>query len=391
MHVLHAHNEILASRGGIVAALAGLLPALRAQGVDTDLVSLTPRGESASNSPLHGPHLHLAHAIDIDPVFGFSTDLRPLMEQLARESSVIHSHGLWFFLHYMSYRVARENNKPHIISVHGMAQPYIQSRSRWKKAPIDWWFQDRALQRAHAIQALVPTEVEDIRRLGFSNPIALVPNGVTLDNAPAPARELLEEQFPALKNRRVLLFLGRLHPKKGLPHFLPAWKRAEMGKEEWHFLVAGPDEGGHRAELEAQVAALGLESEVTFAGLVTGELKRAVLHRAQGFVLPSHSEGFSISMLEASGVRLPILITPGCNFPEAVRAGAAIETPASEAGSLDALKRLLALSDDERRLMGEKGRALVERDYQWEVVAAKLKGVYEWCAGGGPKTDCIID
>ena len=391
MHVLQAHNEILASRGGIVTALASLLPALRAQGVDTDLVSLTPREESASASPLHGPHLHLAHAIDIDPFFGFSWELRPLMERLSSESSVIHSHGLWFFLHYMAYRVAREKDIPHIIAVHGMAQPYIQSRSRWKKAPIDWWFQDRALQRAHAIQALVPTEVEDIRRLGLTNPIAVVPNGVTLSDAPIPPRELLEERFPTLKNKRILLFLARLHPKKGLEHFLPAWKSAQIGAQDWHFLIAGPDEGGHRAELETQVAALGLEKEVTFAGLLTGDSKRAALHHAHAFVLPSHSEGFSMSLLEALGARVPILITPGCNFPEATRAGAAIETPASQAGSLDALEQLAALSDAELRAMGERGRALVERDYQWDVIASKLKDVYAWCAGNGPKPDCIVD
>lgn len=390
MHVLHAHTEILASRGGIVTALAGLLPALRAQGVNTDLVALTPRAESASNSPLHGPHLHLAHAIDIDPVFGFSTDLRPLMERLADEASVIHSHGLWFFMDYMAYRIARENNKPHIIAVHGMMQPYIQSRSRWKKDPIDWWFQNRALHRAHAIQALVPTEVEDIRRLGFSNPIALVPNGVTLDSTPPPPRAQLEEQFPALKDRRIMLFLGRLHPKKGLAHFLPAWKRASMGQNDWHLLIAGPDDGGHRAQLEAHIAALGLETQVTFAGLLTGETKRAALHHAGAFVLPSHSEGFSMSLLEALGACVPILITPGCNFPEATRAGAAIETPSSESGSFDALQQLLALSDAERHAMGERGRALVERDYQWEVVADKLKSVYAWCDGSAPKPDCII-
>ncbi|RYX85062.1 glycosyltransferase [bacterium] len=389
MHVLHAHNEILASRGGIVAALAGLLPALREQGVQTDLASIIPWKEDASASPLHGPHLHLAHAFD--PVFGFSTELRPIMEELARESSVIHSHGLWFFVNYMAYRVARESKKPHIISVHGMAQPYIQSRSRMKKAPIDWWFQDRALQRAHALQALVPTEVEDIRRLGLTNPIALIPNGVKLDDTPPPAREQLEEQFPALKNRRVLLFLGRLHPKKGLTHFLPAWKRANMGQHDWHFLVAGPDEGGHLAELEAQVATLDLKNEVTFAGLVTGDLKRAAIHHAQAFVLPSHSEGFSMSLLEALGARVPILITPGCNFPEASQAGAALETPATEEGSFEALQQLLTLSDDERRVMGERGRALVERDYQWEVVASKMKSVYQWCAGSGPKPNCIVD
>lgn len=388
MHVLHAHNEILASRGGIVAALAGLLPALRAQNVECDLVALEPQSD-ASESPLFGPQLHLARARD--PFFGFSPELRPLMERLARESNVIHSHGLWFFMDYVSYRVARETGKPHIISVHGMAQPWIQSRSRWKKAPVDWWFQNRALERATAIQALGPTEVEDIRRLGFRAPIALVPNGVELDDAPAPPREVLDTQFPALKDKRVLLFLARLHPKKGLAHFLPAWKEVQATRNDWHLLIAGPDDGGHRAELEAQVESLGLQNQVTFAGLLTGEPKRAAFSGASAFVLPSHSEGFSMSLLEALGARLPILITPGCNFPEAVRAKSAIEMPATEQGSFEGLMQLLALSDEERRAMGERGRALVERDYTWEVVARKLKGVYAWCDGSGPKPECIVD
>ncbi len=386
--VLQVSTEISASRGGIVAALAGMLPALERQGVHSELIALAPRAERPEDSPLWGPNLHLARPLD--PFFGLSLDARPLMERLARQSSVIHSHGLWMFLHYLSYRVAREHELPHIISVHGMAQPYIQARSRWKKAPIDWWFQDRALARARVLHALVPTEVEDIRRLGLHSPIALIPNGTGLDDAPAPPREELNAAFPALRDKRVLLFMARLHPKKGLIHFLPAWHRAGRARADWHLLLAGPDEGGHRAELEAQVAALGLQDSVSFAGLLTGHAKRTALGNASAFVLPSHSEGFSMSLLEALGARVPVLLTPGCNFPEAVAAGGALEMSATEAGSLDGLTRLFALSDTERAAMGARGRALVERDYSWDTVAAKWQAVYAWCAGKGEKPECVV-
>ena len=389
MKVLQASTEISASRGGIVAALAGMVPALEAQGVQSELVALAPRDERAEDSPLWGPNLHLARPLD--PFFGYSSGLRPLMERLARQSSVIHSHGLWMFLHYMSYRVAREQDLSHIISVHGMAQPYIQARSRWKKTPIDWWFQNRALQRARLLHALVPTEIEDIRRLGFLNPIALIPNGVHLDAAPAAPREEFDAAFPAARDKRVLLYMARLHPKKGLLHFLPAWGKAEKSRADWHLLVAGPDEGGHRAQLEAQVAELRLENSVTFAGLLTGNAKRAALGNASAFVLPSHSEGFSMSLLEALGARVPILITPGCNFPEAVLAGCALEMPATEDGSLAGIKQLLALSDEQRRAMGARGRALVERDYSWDNVAQKWRSVYAWCAGDGDRPGCVVD
>ena len=333
----------------------GVLPALREQGVDADLAALSPRGENPEESPLWGTHLHLARPLD--PFFGYSPDLRPLVESLSRDSSVIHSHGLWFYIDYVAYRVAREMGKPHIISMQGMAEPYIQSRSRLKKAPIEWWFQKRALQRAAVFQAVAPKEIDDIRRLGLTQPVALVPNGVNLKEGPAGSRAELEELFPALKDRRVMLFLGRLHPKKGLPHFLPAWKRSNAYKDDWHLLLAGPDDGGHRAGLEAQIEALGLQNQVTFAGLLTGKMKGAALRHSQAFVLPSHSEGMPLALLEAMGARLPVLDTPGCNFPEAAHAGGAIETPATEEGSLEGLSELLAMSDDERRAMGQRGRA----------------------------------
>ncbi len=95
--------KFLVSRGGIATALAGLLPALREQGVQTDLVALSPRGENPEESPLWGPHLHLVRPFD--PFFGYSPELRPLMEEHALHSNVVHSHGLWFYLNYMAYCV----------------------------------------------------------------------------------------------------------------------------------------------------------------------------------------------------------------------------------------------------------------------------------------------
>lgn len=393
MHITHAQSDIAASRGGVVAALAGLLPALRAQNLEVDLVAIERPDDVRSQSPLDGPHLHLAHGHD--PIgFGYASDLKALARRVAARSEVIHSHGIWIYMSYVAYRVARERKIPHIISVHGMMEPYIHARSRFKKAPIEWWFQTRALRQAAVIHALCAKEVEDIRAQGFTNPVAVVPNGVDLASVDGlPSQAVFEAKYPATQGKNILLFMARLHPKKGLLHFLPAWKKylEAHPQSDWHFVVAGPDEGGHSTELEALVQQLGLEEKVTFTGTLTGESKREALGAAAAFVLPSHSEGFSMSLLEAMGACLPLLITPGCNFPEAVAAQAAISVPATEAGALQGLQELLNLSPADRQQMGDNGRTLVERNYSWATIAQSMAQVYTWCTGKGDKPTCIVD
>ncbi|RYZ76860.1 MAG: glycosyltransferase [Proteobacteria bacterium] len=176
-------------------------------------------------------------------------------------------------------------------------------------------------------------------------------------------------------------------------HFLPAWKRAlqQSGAKDWHFVVAGPDEGGHRVEVEALVSSLELGSSVSFVGLLQGEEKRAALGAASAFVLPSHSEGFSMSLLEAMGAHLPLLITPHCNFPEAVQVGAALSIEATEESSVQGLDSLFSLSALQLQTMGDCGRSLVEQDYTWESAAQKMESVYLWCCGQSSKPNCVIE
>jgi glycosyltransferase involved in cell wall biosynthesis len=129
---------------------------------------------------------------------------------------------------------------------------------------------------------------------------------------------------------------------------------------------------------------------VTFTGPLQGELKASARSAAQVFVQPSFSEGFSMSILEALACRLPVLLTPGCNFPEAVSVGAAISVEPETGSCTEGLRQLLASSESQLSAMGQRGRALVESHYQWDAVAQETLQLYQWLIHGGPTPEFIV-
>jgi glycosyltransferase involved in cell wall biosynthesis len=271
-----------------------------------------------------------------------------------------------------------------VVTPHGMLEPWALANSAWKKRLFRLLVEDRNLAQARCLHALCQAEAANLRRLGLRNPIATVPNGVALDGIPArPDRAPLARAHPQLAGRKVLLFLGRLHPKKGLPHLVEAWAALlrEGAARDWALLVAGPDQLGHAAEVAARVRALELDEAVVLAGPAYGEAKRDLLAGADAFVLPSFSEGFSMAVLEAMAWRLPAVVSRQCNLDvEGPGVGLLCEPDAVSVAAR--LRDLLAMSDAERGAMGARGRAEVELRYTWPTVAAQLAEVYRWLLGG---------
>ena len=320
---------------------------------------------------------------------GFSPALARGVARTAPD--LLHLHGLFTWPSQVASSWGARTGRPVVVTPHGMLQPWALSNSAWKKRIFRVLVEDRNLRRARCLHALVDAERVNFRRLGLGNPVAVIPNGVVLEDVPvAPDRRALVRTYPELDGRRLLLFLGRIHPKKGLVPLVDAWRtlRDEHALHDWVLLVAGPDEGGHAAVVAERIRAHGLDAEVRVVGPVYGEAKQATLAAADAFVLPSFSEGFSVAVLEAMAWRLPVVITRQCNLDvEAPGAGLLCEP---EAGSVAAqLRNLLSLSNEERRVMGAKGRAEVERRYTWPIVADQLIEVYRWLLGGGDRPGTV--
>lgn len=320
----------------------------------------------------------------------WSPGLRPLLREAIASADIVHNHSIWMLPNSYAARIARRAGKPVIYTAHGTLEPWALRNSGWKKRVVGAWFQNADLRNADCIHVNSQAEADGVRALGITCPIAVIPNGVNLDEFDLNQdTELFFERFPMLRGKRLMLFMARVHQKKGLGHLIPAWGKLAADFPDWQFVIAGPD-GGFLATAEQLVAEYRLDERVTFTGPLDGEIKRAARAACELFVQPSFSEGFSMAILEALAAAKPVLMTPGCNFREAASAGAAVEVEANLDSVVDGLQSLLRFDSLDLQAMGHRGRNLVEDQYQWNVVATSMIALYRWLSGQGPRPNTII-
>jgi len=320
-----------------------------------------------------------------------------ILADTAASAGIIHSHGLWAPANVIAARVARKTGVPHIISPRGSLAPEALAKSAWKKAIFRRLFVDRALRRAACLHALTDREASHIRQFGLTNPIAVIPNGVAIEKKGSgtffekkgsrPAKKVPDPFFGG--GKRFVVFLGRMHPIKGLDNLIEAWRRIEGRFAEWQLVLAGPDEQDYLAVLESQVARASVSHRVSFPGGVYGDDKQKLLSNAGLFVLPSRSEGMSVALLEAMSAGLPAVITLACNFPSLADAGGGLVVDGGPDSLADALTKMLEMPEDRRREMGARAAMLVREKYSWDILARRMLEVYEWILGGRDRPECV--
>jgi glycosyltransferase involved in cell wall biosynthesis len=299
------------------------------------------------------------------------------------DPELVHLHGLWRYTSVVVWRWAMATGRPYMVSPHGMLEPWSLGQSRVKKRLASLLYQGPCLRGATCIRATSRMEAESIRLAGYQTPIALVPNGVVVPPAPLP-------RTPRENGRiRRALFLSRIHPKKGLINLVKAWHTLKPAG--WELVIAGPDEGGHLAEVRAAVREHGLEAQISFPGEVMGDDKLRLYCDSDLFVLPSFSENFGLVIAEALSCEVPVITTRATPWHELEerQCGWWIDTGVEPL--VAALKEAFAHEPSTLQAMGVRGRRLIEQNYTWEPIGLEIIKVYEWMLGRGPKPDCIID
>jgi glycosyltransferase involved in cell wall biosynthesis len=288
---------------------------------------------------------------------------------------VVHLHSLYLFHDWIGGDLAHRKGLPYIVSPHGLLDPYIWRRSRARKRVTEIVYQDRVLRRAAAIHYTSDLERDISAPYAQGAPARVVPLGVRLDgfeNMP-PADDFVR-RFPATAGKRIILFLSRVHEKKGLDLLIPAFACARKSAPDLHLVVAGPDDGMlERARSIARQHQV--ENEVTFTGMLIGADKLAAFSAASMFALTSYSENFGIAIVEAMAAGLPVIVSDQVNIHREIDGGGAIVVPCE----VDAVTRAIeSLAADPVRLgrMASEARETARRLYDWRNVAVSLENLY---------------
>jgi len=295
------------------------------------------------------------------------------LAQLVASVDVVHLHNVWEGILIRAAAEARRMHKPYLVIINGMLHPWSLAQSRWKKRIALLLSHHRMLDHAAMIHVLNEDEKQAILPLGIRAPSIVIPNGVMLEEIePLPPRGEFLGRRPELNGRRFVLFLARLHYKKGLDYSADAFAILAPRLADVDLVVAGPD-GGERENFQRRIAAAGLSGRVHLVGPIYGREKFSALVDADCFVLPSRQEGFSVAALEAMAASTPVILSQECNFPEAAVAGEIV--PLNAPAVAAALERVL--TNPNRRALGQGGRALVEARYTWKHIAGLTISAYE--------------
>jgi poly(glycerol-phosphate) alpha-glucosyltransferase len=309
--------------------------------------------------------------------FGYAPDLVASLKK--SNADLLHLHVLWLYPSIASLRA----NVPYITTINGMLDEWAVKNSSFKKKIVGALYEKAALKKAGCLQENTIKEYDDIRKFGLKKPVCIIPNGVDLpENI-----DQLKEQAPIWNgviesHKKVLLYLGRIHPKKGLTNLLKAWKQIQLnrsnGYQEWDLVIAGWNQGNHEEELKQLTKELAIQGNVHFLGPQFNENKQLAFAHADAFILPSFSEGLPMAVLEAWSFNLPVLMTDACNLPEGFQSGAALQIRPSAESITEGLDNLFSCSVHEMQKMGAAGKKLVTEKFNWNAVASQMHKVYQW-------------
>ena len=370
--------------GGISAAVPALASALATAGVSASISAFGRPGEQYVPPDLDAVHVH--HWPSSRGQWWAQPALQSTYRHSIRHADGVHIHGLWQQSSVVASRAALAQRKPYIVSAHGMLEPWALGQHRLRKQIYSLLTERRTLTNANCLHALTQAEALDYRRYAGPRPVAIIPNGVDVPENLSPQPFL--DAFPSLTGKRIILFLARLHIKKGIVLLVRAFLRMAAEHSDATLVIAGPDSDGMRAYLETLTA--GQPKSVLFTGMLDRQLKWSALAAAECFVLPSHSEGLSMGVLEAMAAGKPVLITLQCNMPQVPQhsAGWLVKVDVDEL--TEALRFVLGRTTQQNAETGAHGRALVQREYTWASVARRMSDVYHWLQGGRLPTTCEV-
>lgn len=375
IHVVQVISSLDNEAAGTTAWVRQLVDELHTREVAVDVLALS-LAEAAPDA-IDGLLLHLPDTPRL-PGLGTllgSRSLKRAVMAAAEKGDVLHSSGLWRMPNVYPGWAAARTGCPLVVSPHGMLGPSALKFS-WRKK---WLFavlaQNRALEAVTCFHATSSEEMADIRAYGLKAPIALIPIGIDVPRKSVPD--------DPRRCRRTLLYLGRVHPIKGLDRLLAAWSRLESLFPDWDLRIVGPSEVGYGFKLRSHALGAGLK-RVAFNNGLFGEEKMRAYRDADLFVLPTLNENFGMVVAESLANSTPVVCTKGAPWEGLEAHGCGWWVDHGVEPLALALSEAMAQPRSQLDAMGARGRDWMIRDFSWGRVAADMEQLYRWCKTKGP-------
>jgi glycosyltransferase involved in cell wall biosynthesis len=384
MKILHVISSVNPAGGGPIEGINQLGASLITQGHAVEIVSLdTPDAPYLAQSPLHVHPLGPATL-----KYGFSRRFVPWMRTYSRRYDSVIVNGIWQFHSLGTWRALRGSGTPYVVFPHGMLDPWFKRRYPLKhvKKWMYWpWAEYRVLRDAQAV--LFTCEEE--RRLARNSFWLYRCNEVVVSYGTAkpkgdPTIEVQEflAQYPELRGKKLALFMGRIHPKKGCDLLIEAFANVLRQHADWHLVIAGPDQVGWREELNYRAAQLGLAPRVTWTGMLSGAMKWGAVRTAEVFILPSHQENFGIAVAEALAVGVPTLISNKVNIWREVDAdGAGMVSEDTLPGICKLIRHYVDMPEEKKLAMRRAAMHCFEQRFEIKRAARMLHDVLASTSG----------
>lgn len=386
MKILHVIPSVSPARGGTSRAILDMVFALRDCGIDAEIATTNDDGDNLLDVPLGKSIIYdrvptyffsrFSPQLSALREFAFSGSFTAWLFQNITKYDLIHVHALFSYTSTVAMSIARLKDVPYITTPHGLLCEWSLQQSGQKKQAYLNLIERANLDRARAIHVTCEQERDDVVALNFKSPISILPLALTEMPAEIPnAAKLLRQSLNCPADEPIILFLARLHYKKGLEYLIPALGKLE--NRRFTFVIAGNGSPAYEAEIKALVVAAGIEQRTRMVGFVEGDRKDLLIQGADLFALTSHSENFGIAVLEALIVGTPVLLTPGVGLASVV-----LDNDLGYVADLniDAISQALDryLSDPDRaKQLGISARQFAIENYNWDKIAVDLMRVYQ--------------
>jgi glycosyltransferase involved in cell wall biosynthesis len=314
----------------------------------------------------------------------WSRQLERTARREAGRLSVVHQHALWTGLSHASLGLRRKHGIPVVIAPHGALEQWALAKSRWKKRIALALYERDNLFGASCLHACSDQELQGFREYGLSNPVAVIPNGVSrqwLESSGDGAA--FRSRFKLPQDKRVLLFLSRITPVKGLTMLMEALAAQRSCLSDWLVVVAGADEGNHLRQVRESARRFAVEGFCRFTGPLFDQGKRDAFAAAELFVLPTLRENYGIVVAEALGAGLPVITTKGAPWSCLTARGCGWWTEVDPQALAAALGEALRLPPEALGRMGARGREIARTEHTWESAGCRSLELYRWLAGEG--------